>query len=350
MNLSQLSYDLPKELIANAPASPRDHSKLMIVDRKTASISHKHFYDLSDILRSSDVLVFNDTKVFPARMYGKRETGGKVEVLFLKSLGNNVWEILGRNIPHIGERIIFSFFYSKVLKKGLQTAIVELVGLQKPFDEILYSEGATPIPPYIDTSIGEKDLRAKYQTTYAKETGSVAAPTAGLHFTKDLISRLHKKGVQKEYITLHVGLGTFMPVKEAELSKHKMHSEWFSLDAKTAGRLNSAKQAGKRIISVGTTTTRVLESCSLNRKLKAKTGETDIFIYPPYKFNFVDALITNFHLPHSSLLALVSAFVSKPNTKIDFKDFKSSLMGKAYKEAISQNYRFYSFGDGMIIE
>lgn len=349
MKLSQLEYSLPKSFIANSLVEPRDHSRLMIVDRKSGSISHKIFYDLSDLLSSSDVLVFNNTKVFPARMYGKRETGGKVEVLFLKSLGNNVWEILGKGIPHISEKIIFTSFYSEVIDKDLHTAKIRLFTNQKEFDEILLSEGQTPIPPYIDANMTEHQLRTKYQTTYAQSAGSVAAPTAGLHFTEELINKLKNKGVQMEYVTLHVGLGTFLPLKDSDITKHQMHSEWFSLDSDTADRLNSAKKSGKRIISVGTTTTRVLESCTTNDVLVAKTGETDIFIYPPYKFKFVDALITNYHLPHSTLLALVSAFATSPNTKHQFKDFKSSLMGKAYEEAIKNNYRFFSFGDASLI-
>lgn len=349
MKLSQLEYSLPKSLIANAPVTPRDHSKLMVIDRASRSVRHKHFYDLFDLLRPSDVLVFNNTKVFPARLFGKKKSGGKVEVLFLKDLGNNVWEILGKNLPRVGEEILFESFYSKVLEKGLQTAKIKLSSLTKSFDEILFTDGFTPIPPYIDAKIEEKDLRTVYQTTYAIKSGSVAAPTAGLHFTHELLSKLKDKGVGMEFITLHVGPGTFLPIKEDDLSKHAMHSEWFSIDEGTAERLNRAKQQGHRIISVGTTTTRVLESCAINGKISAKSENTDIFIYPPHKFKFIDGLITNFHLPHSTLLALVSALVSYPNTEEKFIDFKSSLMGKAYKEAIENNYRFFSFGDSSII-
>ncbi len=356
MLLSQLNYDLPRELIANSPVSPRDHSKLLVINRETASISHKHFLDVSDLLTSRDVLVFNNTKVFPARAIGKKESGGKVEVLFLKNLGNNVWEILGKGIPPIGGTILFPNFYAIVTKKSFDSVQIEVFTEGQELMDILAKSGLTPLPPYIDTKLSENQVREKYQTVYAKESGSAAAPTAGFHFTPELIDKLKNKGVEMEYVTLHVGAGTFLPIKEKSLANHKMHSEWFSLDPKTASRLNAAKAAGKRIISVGTTTTRVLESAAVNNKLTPKTGETDIFIYPPYKFKFVDGLITNFHLPHSTLLALISAFVSKPNlpaqtgTDNEFIDFNSSVAGIAYKEAIENKYRFYSFGDAMFIE
>lgn len=349
MKLSALEYFLPDSLIANSPITPRDHSKLLVLDRESGSITHKHFYDLSDILRSSDVLVMNDTKVFPARMYGKRESGGKVEALFIKNTHDNVWEILGKRIPGIGEKIVFSKFCAIVIEKHFGTALVELNIPPDALLNFLYSEGHTPIPPYIKSSQTEKALRKCYQTTYAKRTGSIAAPTAGFHFTPSLMKKLKDKGVGMEYVTLHVGMGTFAPIKEASLLKHKMHSEWYSLSPATSERLNAAKQSGRRIISVGTTTTRVLESCTVNGKLVSNSGETDIFIYPTYKFNFIDGLITNFHLPHSTLLALISAFVSKPNTSQQFSTFQKSTAGKAYTDAIKNNYRFYSFGDGMII-
>jgi S-adenosylmethionine:tRNA ribosyltransferase-isomerase len=349
LKLSDLNYKLPNELIANSPVQPRDHSRLMVLDRNTGKIRHKHFYELVDIVRPTDVLVFNNTKVMPVRVIGKKETGGKVEALFLKNLGNNLWEILGKGIPPTSHKIIFANFYAIVVDKAESTAKVKLYLNGKNFEDLLQMEGQTPIPPYIDTGAKENDLRTKYQTVYAKIAGSAAAPTAGFHFTKNLLAKLTKMGVQMEFVTLHVGLGTFLPIKENNFKKHKMHSEWFSLDAKTAARLNAAKSEGRRIIAVGTTSTRVLEACSVNHKLKAKTGETDIFIYPPYKFKFVDSIITNFHLPHSTLLALVSAFVSSPNNKNIFRDFKSSLAGKTYEEAIENKYRFYSFGDAMII-
>jgi len=318
----------------------------MLLDRQTSTIRHKHFYDLSDIVSSSDVLVLNNTRVYPARALGKRTTGGRVEVLFLKNIHSNVWEILGKNIPRAGEKIIFTKFYAKVVKKGLGTAKVEVISKDKNLLELLSSDGKTPIPPYIKSHLPESTLRSKYQTVFADKVGSVAAPTAGLHFTNKLLAKLEKKGVMIQYVTLHVGLGTFAPIKEKDLEKHKMHSEYYSVSKETYKALRGAKKSGKRIIAVGTTTARVLETISKTKKL---SGETNIFIYPEYKFKFVDALITNFHLPHSTLLAMVSAFVSYPNTKNKFKDFKSSLAGKAYAEAVIKKYRFYSFGDAMLI-
>jgi S-adenosylmethionine:tRNA ribosyltransferase-isomerase len=346
LKLSQLSYSLPKNLIANSTANPRDSSRLMVVDRATASISHKHFYDLSDIVSDSDVLVFNDTKVFPARALGKRTTGGTVEVLFLQNIEKNVWEILGKSIPPVGHKILFDNFYAEVLQKasGMCKVIVHTKG--KRLLELLKESGKTPIPPYIKSELSEGENRRMYQTVYADKEGSVAAPTAGLHFTNAILAKLKRKKVMMQYITLHVGLGTFAPIKKIDITKHKMHSEYYSVSKETLEELKRAKKKGKRIIAVGTTTARVLESVANTNSL---SGETNIFIYPPYKFQFVDALITNFHLPHSTLLAMVSAFVSKPQTTDKFKDFNSSLAGKAYKAAIKKKYRFYSFGDAMMI-
>lgn len=349
MNLQDLEYVLPKNLIANSPIVPRDHSRLMVINRSTGELKHKHFYDLVDIVRPTDVLVFNNTKVLPVRLLGKKETGGKVEVIFLKNLGENLWEILGKSLPPVNHKIIFANFYAKVIKKSFNIAIIDIATNGKKLVDILVTDGFTPIPPYINPNISERELRAKYQTIYAKTPGSAAAPTAGFHFTPALLAKLAEKKVQMEYVALHVGLGTFAPIKDNNLKNHKMHSEWFNLDKETAYRLNKAKKAGKRIIAVGTTSTRVLETCSVNGLLKPKTGETDIFIYPPYKFRFVDCLITNFHLPHSTLLALISAFTSYPNTKKEFQNFKTSFIGKAYEVAIKEKYRFYSFGDAMII-
>lgn len=349
MKLSLLNYDLPPSQIANSPVTPRDHSKLLVLNRKTRSISHKRFYDIFDLLGPGDVLVFNDTKVFPGRLFGKKSTGGKVEVLFLKNTLKNVWEILGKGIPPVGGIITFPNFYAKVVSKTENTALVDLSIDRSQLLSVLEKSGQTPLPPYIHSTINEKTVRDRYQTVYAKNQGSAAAPTAGFHFTAELMEKLTDKGVQMEYVTLHVGAGTFLPVKEENIEKHKMHSEWVNLSHETAKRLNQAKSQGQRIIAVGTTATRVLECCAVNNKLTPTTGETDIFIYPPYKFQFVDALITNFHLPHSTLLALVSAFVSKPNTAHEFRDFGSSSVGNAYKEAIENDYRFYSFGDAMII-
>ncbi len=352
MNIEQLSYHLPQENIAHAPVNPRDHSKLLIINRKTEELSHKRFFEIESLLTSNDVLVLNNTKVFPARIFGKKETGGKVEILLLKEKTMNQWEVLGKGIPRVGERIMFPHFTAVVHDKSDHEVILTFdVNKQELFAK-LEQDGSMPLPPYIHNTDSQKELKTSYQTVYAKHDGSVAAPTAGLHFTKDLLDRLSKKGIQVEYVTLHVGAGTFLPIKESDITKHPMHSEWFQIEKDTLDRLNAAKRSGKRIISVGTTTTRVLESIAENQTLIGNTlsGETKIFIYPPYRFQFIDALITNFHLPHSTLLALVSAFVSAPNTPHSFTSFSESLAGRAYEEAIQLKYRFYSFGDALFIE
>ncbi|RJR28310.1 tRNA preQ1(34) S-adenosylmethionine ribosyltransferase-isomerase QueA [Candidatus Microgenomates bacterium] len=353
MEISKFDYTLPKNLIANAPASPRDSSRLMTINRKTKSIYNKHFYDLIDMFSDSDCLVLNDTKVYPARLFGKRKTGGQVEVLLVNNLHKNVWEILGRNVPSVNQEFNIDKICAKVLEKTENKTVIEFANITNGFDKFLEKHGHTPIPPYIHTKFSEAQLRKKYQTKYARETGSIAAPTAGLHFTNRITKGLLKRHVQIEYVTLHVGLGTFLPVKSNTLEEHSMHSESFSVTRDTVERLNIAKKSGKRIIAVGTTTIRVLESLANNNselRTNNLSSDTDIFIYPPYKFEFVDALITNFHLPKSTLLALVAAFVSHPNTNDKFVNFNNSLIGKAYKKAIKNNYRFYSFGDAMIIE
>lgn len=331
MLLSDLDYNLPPNLIAQSPASPRDHSRLMVVNKKTNKLLNKHFYDLPDFLTKNDVLVFNKTKVFPARAFGKKETGGKIEVLFLKNINQFEWEIITKPGIKISQKIIFSDFECKIIKRDEKVAIakfnVTYINLLKELEKI----GKTPLPPYIKSSKSEKILRQRYQTVYAKKTGSAAAPTAGLHFTKKLIEKIKKKGIQIEFITLHVGLGTFEPVKEEKLESHKIHEEYFMVDRNAYENIIKAKKEGKRIIAVGTTTARVLES------FPKRMGYTNIFIYPPYNFKFVDALITNFHLPKSTLLALVYALAGK------------KLIQKAYKNAIENKYRFFSFGDAMFI-
>jgi S-adenosylmethionine:tRNA ribosyltransferase-isomerase len=350
MDISKFLYYLPKERIAQKLVSPRDHSKLLYINRKNKTIKNYHFFNLIDILDKNDVLVLNKTKVFPARIYGKKETGGKVEFLLVEKIKNNIWEVLTKPGINIGSKVFFDNFEAKILKRNKNTSLVSFDVNEKILFKSLEKIGHTPIPPYINGYKNEQKLKKDYQTVYAKNIGSIAAPTAGFHFTEKLIKKLKEKGVQIEFVTLHVGLGTFLPIKGNDISKHKMHSEYYSLNKKTADKLNKAKENNKRIISVGTTTARVLETCS-NKKgyLKEASGKTDIFIYPPYKFRFIDGLITNFHLPESTLLALVSAFVSFPNTKYKFTSFKSSLIGKAYTKAIKENYRFYSFGDSSII-
>ncbi len=350
MNISDFDYDLPEELIAQSPANPRDHSKLLKIDRKTGQISHHIFYDVVDMLKSSDVLVLNKTKVFPARFFGKKETGGKIEVLLIEEIQKGVWKVLTKPGLKIGQKVIFQDQTFKTIGHDEQTALLETTLERNEFLALLQEFGKTPLPPYIHSKESETELRKEYQTVYAQTVGSVAAPTAGLHFTDKLLKKLEEKGVQIEYVTLHVGLGTFAPVKTEKLEDHPMHSEYFELDKESANRLNSAKKSGKRIISVGSTSTRVLEASSDDKGvLTPQSGETKIFIYPGYKFKFVDALITNFHLPKSTLLAMVCALVSYPNTNDKFVDFKSSLMGKAYSEAVKNKYRFFSFGDASLI-
>ncbi|HSX49156.1 MAG TPA: tRNA preQ1(34) S-adenosylmethionine ribosyltransferase-isomerase QueA [Candidatus Saccharimonadales bacterium] len=331
MKLNELDYKLPKELIAQFPTSPRDHSRLMVIDRKSGEILHNHFYDLPKFLTKNDVLVFNKTKVFPARIFGKKETQGKVEVLLLKNISEFTWEVITKPGIDIGEKIIFDGFNLKIIERNGKIAIAEFnlsyIDLLKKLEEV----GHTPLPPYISSKESEENLRKKYQTVYAEKLGSAAAPTAGLHFTKRLLKEIHDMGVQIEYVTLHVGLGTFEPVHEETLEKHKIHEEYFDVSGDTYERLVEAKKSGKRIIAVGTTTVRVLES------LPKRKGYTDIFIYPPYKFKFVDSIITNFHLPKSTLLALVYAFANE------------KIIKKAYETAVKEKYGFFSFGDAMLI-
>ncbi len=368
LTIDQFTYHLPKELIAQHPISPRDHSRLLVLDRQSRKITHHHFYDLPNILTTNDqklkaVLVRNNTKVIPARIFGTKTTGGHVEILLTqrKSLNQQgeIWECLTK--PGLKENQKVTFENSDLMAECIQiTGYTRLIQFNKSATDLfneLHIIGHTPIPPYITWGKeDEQSLRKLYQTTYAKHQGSAAAPTAGLHFTPELDQKLIEAGVQIEEVTLHVGLGTFLPVKEKDITQHHMHSEVFEIKPKVADRLNKAKQEGKKIVAVGTTTTRVLESCvNEENLLKAPSTDasqcvsTDIYIYPKYKFNFIDALITNFHLPESTLLMLVSAIVSQPNTNHDFKDFISSPIGKAYTEAIKEKYRFYSFGDAMLI-
>lgn len=360
LSLDQFDYHLPSHLIAHQPRMKRDSSKLLWLSKQTDSISHHHFFTLPQILKKGDVLVRNNTKVLPARIMGQKTTGGKIEILLEKALdfGWNNWLCLTK--PGIKQATEVVFKNSKL------KALITTIDTQKPtaqtylrsihfygLDDIksaLFSIGLTPVPPYIHSQQTEKELRETYQTTYAKKLGSVAAPTAGLHFTKELDNVLKLNGVQILELTLHVGLGTFLAVKTPDITKHFMHGERFELDAQTAHKLNLAKKNRKRIIAVGTTTVRVLEdSIDQNGVFQAKTGETQIYIYPPYQFKAIDGLITNFHLPQTTLLMLVAAFVSQPNTSHKFTEFQKCLAGKGYAEAIKNQYQFYSFGDSMLI-
>lgn len=361
LKLNQFDYNLPEKMIAQKPADPRDSSKLLLANRSTNQVSHHHFYNLPELLKSGDVLVRNNTKVIRARLHGHKTTGGNVEILLNKpvvhSQNEHVWECLTKPGLKVGQNVDFDNSDLSAVCTA-STDYTRLVRFNKTGDEflqIISKIGETPLPPYIKNSDDPVKIEKLYQTLYAETAGSVAAPTAGLHFTPEIESALIKKGVEILDLTLHVGLGTFLPVKTEDITKHKMHGEWFDLDQKIATKINQAKLAGKRIIAVGTTTTRVLESCSFfdNAKekfqLKPTTGETEIFIYPGYKFKIIDGLLTNFHLPKSTLLMLVSSLTTRPNTSAKFKNFQESLVGQAYSAAIKNNYRFYSFGDAMLI-
>lgn len=327
-------------IIADSPASPRDSCKLLKINRKSGQTSHHRFYHLPDLLFKNDVLIFNDTKVFPARLIGLKPTAGRIEVLLLEQLPNKNWLAISSPLPKRGHVLKFANLLAEVISINSSSGEIEikfnLFG-KKLFNKINYL-GKTPLPPYIHSQAGESTLRRQYQTIYARKTGSAAAPTAGLHFTNRLLTKLKKYGTTHEHITLHVGLGTFQNLRPENLKTGKLHLEHYFINPITASRLNSYKHQGRRIIAVGTTTLRCLESAFSNGQIRAGESSTDIFIRPGFKFNFVDGLITNFHLPGSSLLMLVSAFVAKP-----------SHITKAYQEAVKNDYRFYSFGDACLI-
>ena len=341
MKTSDFYYDLPQELIAQTPLERRDTSRLMVLDPQTQEIEHRHFFDLIDYLEPGDCLVMNDSRVLPARLWGKRiPTGGAVEVLLLTDKGDKTWECLvkpGRKL-HEGARISFgdgilTAEVTEALESGNRLVRFEYEGI---FLELLEQLGKMPLPPYIKEELEDGE---RYQTVYSRVTGSAAAPTAGLHFTKELLERIAAKGVNLAYITLHVGLGTFRPVKVDDVTQHHMHSEFCMISAETAELLNKTRKAGKRIVCVGTTSCRTLESLAdENGVFTERSAWTDIFIYPGYKFRAMDALVTNFHLPESTLIMLVSAFAG-----YDF-------IMRAYREAVQERYRFFSFGDAMFIQ
>lgn len=359
LSIDDFEYHLPDARIAQTPAVPRDSSRLLMVDRVTPALSDHHFYDLPQLLRPGDVLVRNNTQVIPARLIGRKTTGGAVEVLLLKRLESSskeeLWECLTKPGIKINQTILFTDELRATCRSiDGYTRVLAFNRSHIALFEALYAIGHTPLPPYIHwSSADETSLRETYQTIYASRAGSAAAPTAGLHFTPELDQQLREAGIQIEEVTLHVGLGTFLPVKETDVTHHTMHQEWYELTPGVAERLSQAKAEGRRVIAVGTTSCRVLETCAVSSdsgvSLKAGTGETDIFIYPPYRFKAVDGLITNFHLPKSTLLMLVSALVSEPNTDVPFSNFKESLIGQAYLKAIADKYRFFSFGDAMLI-
>ena len=341
MKTDDFDFYLPEHLIAQTPILKRDESKLLVLDKETGKMEHKHFHDIIYLLDENDVLVLNDTKVIPARLYGiKEETNAGIELLMLKEVENNTWECLTKPAKrvHVGTVISFGDGRLKakcinVKEEGIRIFKLEYEGI---LYEILDGLGEMPLPPYIHEKLKDKD---RYQTVYAKNIGSAAAPTAGLHFTKELLEELKEKGVTILYVTLHVGLGTFRPVNVEDVTKHKMHSEYYEMNKETADKLNEAIKNNKRIISVGTTSTRVLETIKNKYdEFKECSGWTDIFIYPGYQFKAINALITNFHLPKSTLIMLVSALAGKENIM------------NAYKEAVEQEYRFFSFGDSMFIK
>lgn len=340
MKTSDFYYDLPQELIAQTPLKDRSSSRLMLLDKNTGKIKHKHFYDIVDYLNCGDTLILNDTKVLPARLYGEKEnTGGGIEFLLLHKHSLDVWEVILRpgKKAKPGARFVFGNGELKaeiidIVNEGNRLVKFEYEGV---FEEVLDRLGEMPIPPYITQKLEDKD---RYQTVYAKNPGSAAAPTAGLHFTPELIEKIKAKGVNIGFVTLHVGLGTFRPVKVEDVNNHKMHSEFYSISKDTVELINKTKENGKRVVSVGTTATRVLETIGEKHSvLKEDSGWTDIFIYPGKKFRVVDALITNFHLPESTLIMLVSALAGKDNVLT------------AYSEAVKEKYRFFSFGDAMFL-
>lgn len=340
MKTSDFYFDLPKELIAQTPLKDREKSRLLVLDKESGEIEHKNFTNIIDFLNEGDVLVLNNTRVIPARLLGKKEnTGGKVEFLLLNNIEGDFWETLVKpgKKAKIGDIIEFGDGILKAevvdIKEG-GTRKIKFI-YDGIFNEILDELGEMPLPPYITEKLEDKE---RYQTVYSKIEGSAAAPTAGLHFTDELLEAIKEKGVNIAYITLHVGLGTFRPVKVDDVDNHEMHSEFFEVSKETAHIINKAKENNKKIISVGTTSTRTLESVSVDGRVKESRGWTDIFIYPGFKFKVIDSLITNFHLPESTLVMLVSALSSKENVL------------NAYEEAIKERYRFFSFGDAMIIK
>ncbi len=341
MKKSDFYYNLPESYIAQTPVEPRDHSRMMCIDRNSGTIHHRHFYNLCDILKKGDLLVVNDSRVLPARLYGEKEgTGSFIEFLLLEQKGDKLWEIICRPGKKAKPGARFTFGGGRLTAEVVEVKddgnrIVQFE-CEGNFYTALEDVGQMPLPPYITTKLENKE---RYQTVYSRELGSAAAPTAGLHFTKEMMQKLKDMGVDFAYVTLHVGLGTFRPVKEDDVLKHKMHSEHYCLPEETAEKIRQTKANGGRVIAVGTTSCRTLESVATfnNNEIKADEGYTDIFIYPGYEFKVLDGLITNFHLPESTLIMLVSAFMGYEETM------------QAYKVAVEEKYRFFSFGDAMCI-
>jgi len=346
---AEFDYNLPPELVAQTPVEPRDSSRLMVVDRHTGEISHRHFYDLPDFVRPGDLLVHNESRVIPARLFARKPTGGQVEILLLRQRADHTWETLvkGKRV-RVGLRLTILDGLTGQPSSAEATVVAErergmhVLSFDRPVLPLAEQVGVTPLPPYIHTPL---DNAERYQTIYARVPGSAAAPTAGLHFTPELLSRLHEMGVRSAFVTLHIGLDTFRPVSEETIEDHQMHTEYGWLAPEVAEQVNQSKRMGYRVIAVGTTSVRILETAAIQSPIsdlqspmvQPFEGTTDLFIYPGYQFRAVDTLITNFHLPRSTLLMLVAAFAGK------------GLLDRAYHEAIQERYRFYSFGDAMLI-
>ena len=338
MKTAEFDYHLPPELIAQTPVEPRDASRLMVVHRDTGQFEHRIFREIVEYVRPGDLLVANQSRVIPARLYGRKvPTGGKVELLLLTKRGEHVWETLVRG-RRIREGVRIRVGDGEHSLEGTVVEITEsggrLIEFDRPLEPLLKHIGVVPLPPYIHKPIADPE---RYQTVYARIEGSVAAPTAGLHFTPELMRRIEEKGARFVFVTLHIGLDTFRPVKEENVEEHRMHSEYCELDEKVAEEINRARREGRRIIAVGTTSVRVLETAATDEGVRPFRGWTDLFIYPGYRFKVVDVMITNFHLPRSTLIMLVSAFAGR------------DLILRAYEEAVRLRYRFYSFGDAMLI-
>ncbi len=336
-------YDIPKHLIAQCPATKRDESRLLILHRENSKIEHRKFYDITDYLNSGDVLVLNDTKVSPARIIGSRTTGGRVEGLIIKEAGENVWEVLLQSNHRLKENELLYFSDSVkgsiVCRNNTGSWIIKFED-RKKFLEMLENSGRMPLPPYIKRKLDNiqyTDDKERYQTIYAKKMGAIAAPTAGLHFTPELLQKITNKGVNIVFVTLHVGLGTFKPIKNEDFRQHIIHEEFYNIPNETIDTIYNAKLLGKKVIATGTSTCRVLETFANNHTTKKNSGWTNLYIYPPHKFKLTDTLITNFHLQRSTLILLVSAFAGREN------------IATSYKEAINHGYRFYSYGDSMLI-
>lgn len=335
---SSYYYDLPEELIAQTPIEPRDHSRLLVFNKQTEEISHKHFCDVVDYLQKGDVLVVNNTRVLPARLFGYKDTGAKIEILLQKRINLTDWDVIAKPFKRLKEGTIVTFnkdLSCQILEKGEYGSCKIKFIFDGVFENRLAQVGQVPLPPYIHEKLKNKE---RYQTVYSKIEGSSAAPTAGLHFTEQLLDKIREKGVEIVEVLLHVGLGTFRPVKEDNILNHEMHSEYIEMSEENAQKLNRAKKEGRRVIAVGTTSVRVLESCAdANGVIYPTRKDTQIFIYPSYKFKVVDGLITNFHLPESTLIMLVSAFAGYDQTM------------NIYKTAVQERYRFFSFGDSMFL-